>query len=224
MLKEVSRLDWQLIDGLVSPAGQLVFRRIRAAVAASTRRESDDDAVLLRIELHRRANPGISIKKAVQDVVISLRAGDKPNSLDVWSVKVGDNRFLEEESAIKHFSQKFRTKEVDIVRRADSQEYGREMARLYGPRDTGSSGGERAARSSSDLVSIAEALPAILHTLIHVLNEFSARYLTDPASPAKVPPDVLKSASRTLDELFPADAGEGFLQNIREFVLRSRSD
>ena len=71
---------------------------------------------------------------------------------------------------------------------------------------------------------LAEVPQATIHNVIRMLNEFSSRFVNDPASAAKVPRDVLNRAVQMLKELSQADAGDGFPQDIRELDRRSRSD
>jgi hypothetical protein len=140
MIGQIPRANWELAEAAQSSVERQLFRQVRAAVATRTRREVDDDDLLLRIELYRRVTPGMSVERAVRGVTALLRTDDKPNQKGERVVKLGDRRIVSEPSAIKHLTQKFQKHEQEIVRRANGQDVGKKIAqqhahRVAGPRD-----------------------------------------------------------------------------------------
>jgi hypothetical protein len=170
MIAKISHANWELAEAVQSRVGRQPFRQVRAAVVARMRREADDDAVLLRIELHRRANPGISVEKAVRDVIAALRTDDEPNPSGGRTVRLGDRRFVSGTSAVKHLAQKFRKHEPEIVRRADSWAFERRSAQLDKGEVEGLRGAAELLRHAADLIPRGEVDPAVRERVSRLLD------------------------------------------------------
>lgn len=196
MVAQISRPDLELYEAVSSPAGRQQIRGVRAALAARTRREADDDIFLMQIG-HRllgpdvRGRPRPTLAAAVREVVDRLvvagltRSGDR-------RVKLG-TRVVSEVSALKHLEQKFRRHRREIARRVLSPVRGQRLALRYVAPAIDAQGGEVTIRIPINQVSMASVSPA-----------------------------VLKRGAQLVDKLSLSDAADGFHREALRLIRRAR--
>lgn len=129
MLMQIPPADLDLFEAVASPYGRQRLRRIRAALAATTQREVDDDALLLKIEMCRRHRPDLSDAGAVRAVVASLPVVGEASSGDNH-VKIS-GRTISALSAERTLTRKFRKRKEDVIRRANGVEAGQALAQRH---------------------------------------------------------------------------------------------
>jgi hypothetical protein len=129
MLAQIRPSEWELFEALVTPSRRHWIRQIRAALASTKRREVDDDALLLRIEMCRRQRHDRSRAGAIREVVESLPA-QGPNRSGDMRVWLGD-RWVAPASAERNLRRKFNKHAEQIARRANGAEAGETIAQQY---------------------------------------------------------------------------------------------
>jgi hypothetical protein len=107
------------------------LRRIGFAVAATTKREVDDDNLLLQIERRRRHQPSLTVAAAVERVVSDLPVGD-PDRSGGQQVKVGST-WVSKSSVLERLQRKYRKHREEIQLRVDGEKYGRAVAQRFLP-------------------------------------------------------------------------------------------